>query len=117
MSFRFITIPILWVYHHYNWFIYFSARIDFRRQDSEVYCRRAFYRRQIMTSEVDPRVERVTSRVKYKPDHLLDYLTVCNGIINHLKSNAHIDHTRSKSASWTCLSVYIRIGCFSRSYI
>ena len=53
-SFRFIWIPILWVYDHYNIYIYScSAGIDFSRQESDV------HRRQILTSKVDPRAVRV----------------------------------------------------------
>ena len=45
ISFRFIWIPVLWVYGHYKYFYSYSAGIDFRRQ--------------ILTSKVDPRTERV----------------------------------------------------------
>ena len=44
-SFCFIWIPILWVYGHYKYFYYDSAGIDFRRQN--------------LTSKVDPRTVRV----------------------------------------------------------
>ena len=40
-SFRFILLPMLWVYGHYKYFNSFSAGIDFRRQH--------------LTSKVDPR--------------------------------------------------------------
>ena len=32
-SFRFIWIPMLWVYGHYNYVYSFSAGVDFRRQN------------------------------------------------------------------------------------
>ena len=32
-SFRFIRIPVLWVYDHYTYFNFFSAWIDFRFQN------------------------------------------------------------------------------------
>ena len=34
-SFRFIWIPMLWVYGYYKYFNSYSARIYFRRQNSD----------------------------------------------------------------------------------
>ena len=48
--FRFIRIHMLWVYGHYKVYS-FSAGIDFRRQ--------------ILTSKVDPRTERVKTTRSY----------------------------------------------------
>ena len=44
-SFRFIWIPMLWVYNHYKYVYPYSAGIDFSRQ--------------IPTTKVDPRAARV----------------------------------------------------------
>ena len=44
-SFRFIWIPMLWVNGHYKYSYSYSAGIDFRRQN--------------LTTKVDPRAERV----------------------------------------------------------
>ena len=51
-SFRFIWIPMLWVYGHYKYFHSYSAGIDFSRQNLTS-------RRQILTTKVDPRTVRV----------------------------------------------------------
>ena len=53
-SFRFIWIPILWVYGHYKYLYSYSAEIDFRH-----------HRRQILTSKVDVRAVRNLLNVKY----------------------------------------------------
>ena len=45
---RFIWIPVLWVYGHYKYIYSYSAGIDFRRQ--------------ILTSKVDPRSVGVSDR-------------------------------------------------------
>ena len=49
-SFRFIWIPMLWVCGHYESFHSYSAGIDFRRQ--------------ILTSKVDPRAVRVKQIIR-----------------------------------------------------
>ena len=47
---------MLWVYGHYKYFYSYSARIDFSRQN-------LMYRRQILTTKVDPRAVRVNYKV------------------------------------------------------
>ena len=58
-SFSFIWILMLWVYDHYNVFTSFTAGIDFRRQ--------------ILTSKVNLRAERVKMigpiHTPYNPDN------------------------------------------------
>ena len=46
---------MLWFYGHYKYFDPYSAGIDFRRHESDV------YRRQILTPKVDARAVRVIS--------------------------------------------------------
>ena len=48
------TVPMLWVYGHYKYVYFYCLGIDLRRQ---IYVQR----RQILTSKVDPRAERVNS--------------------------------------------------------
>ena len=45
---------MLWVYDHFKYFYSYSAGIDFSPSESDV------YRRQILTTKVDPRAVRVT---------------------------------------------------------
>ena len=52
-SFRFIWIPMLWVYGHYKYFYSYRAGIDLSR----------------LTSEVDPRTVRV--KLYYSSIHLI----------------------------------------------
>ena len=49
--FRFIWIPILWVYDQYKYVYSYSAGIDFRRQN--------------LTSKVDPHAVRVNPETSY----------------------------------------------------
>ena len=51
---------MLRVYGHYKYLYSFSAGIDFRRQNLT-----SVYRRQILTSKVDPRTERVNATAKH----------------------------------------------------
>ena len=52
-SFRFISIPMLWVYGQYKNVIFFTATIDFKSQNLT-----SIDRRQILTSEVGPRINK-----------------------------------------------------------
>ena len=56
-SFRFISIPMLWVYGHLKYFYSYSPGIDFSRH------RRHVYRRQILTTKVYHCVVRVIYRI------------------------------------------------------